>query len=154
VVFRIHKLSHQQSTDEDKSNRHSASVPNTTQGLRWIWAKIFPINDQAGKLERLCGIAHDITNRYGVMNEAGSKSRQPLILILEDSDSIAILLKGLLFKNGYAAVRSATIADAKDLFTTIKPDLIITDVHLPDGNGITFVNRLLKKRDPKQKDLP
>jgi PAS domain S-box-containing protein len=31
--------------------------------IRWIWSRAFPIKDRSGNLLRLCGIAHDITER-------------------------------------------------------------------------------------------
>ncbi len=31
--------------------------------IRWIWSRAFPIKDKNGNLVRLCGIAHDITER-------------------------------------------------------------------------------------------
>jgi PAS domain S-box-containing protein len=85
---------------------------------------------------------------------AVSGLKQPLVLILEDSDSIALILKSFLFKKGFSAVRSATIADAKDLLKTISPDLVIADVHLPDGNGITFVNWLQDPDRSKHTEVP
>jgi PAS domain S-box-containing protein len=35
-------------------------------GVRWIWSRAFPIKDEFGNVVRLCGIAHDITERKEV----------------------------------------------------------------------------------------
>jgi PAS domain S-box-containing protein len=34
--------------------------------IRWIWSRVFPIKDEYGNVVRLCGIAHDITERKEV----------------------------------------------------------------------------------------
>jgi PAS domain S-box-containing protein len=74
----------------------------------------------------------------GFSRNAGARG-DALILVLEDSDSIALILKALLAKHGYSVVRAATIAGAREMLQTIEPDVILADVHLPDGNGVDFI---------------
>lgn len=64
------------------------------------------------------------------------------LLILEDSDSIAMLLKAFLGRKGFQTKRAASVAQAKDYATSEHFDLIFADIHLPDGNGIDFINWL------------
>jgi PAS domain S-box-containing protein len=40
-------------------------------GIRWLWVRTFPIWDDEGKLARVCGITHDITDRKEVERRVG-----------------------------------------------------------------------------------
>lgn len=71
-----------------------------------------------------------------------SVNSETVVLIMEDSDSIALILKTLLSKKGYQCVRAATIKQARELAEKNKPDLVLADINLPDGNGLDFVNWL------------
>jgi DNA-binding response OmpR family regulator len=68
-----------------------------------------------------------------------------LILLMEDSDSIALILKTLITRKGYSCVRAANIAEAHTLAEAQRPDLLFADINLPDGNGLDFVNWLHEK---------
>ncbi|MBU6451182.1 MAG: PAS domain S-box protein [Cyanobacteria bacterium REEB67] len=87
-------------------------------------------------------------NKYtaGLSRNAGARG-DALILVLEDSDSIALILKALLVKNGYSVMRAATIAGAREMLLTIEPDVILADVNLPDGNGVDFIQALRQTRN-------
>jgi len=78
----------------------------------------------------------------------------PKILLLEDSESIALILTAVLTKNGYSVARAATIAQARELILELdqlhsNPAIVIADVNLPDGSGLTFVNWLQDKKTIK-----
>lgn len=66
------------------------------------------------------------------------------ILLLEDSDSIAMLLKAFLRRKGFQATRASNIAEAKAMSQKLHYDLIFADINLPDGNGVDFINWLHK----------
>jgi PAS domain S-box-containing protein len=74
--------------------------------------------------------------------EDAASDAEPIILIMEDSDSIALILKTLLSKKGYQCQRAATLKQARDMSEKRKPDLVMADINLPDGNGLDFVNWL------------
>ncbi|MFJ8461588.1 response regulator transcription factor [Lysinibacillus xylanilyticus] len=58
------------------------------------------------------------------------------ILIVEDEVDISRLLKTVLLKEGVSEVfTAATAAEGLDLFHTVKPDLVLLDIMLPDGEG-------------------
>ncbi|CAN5239127.1 hypothetical protein BH11CYA1_BH11CYA1_41000 [soil metagenome] len=69
----------------------------------------------------------------------------PLVLLMEDSDSIALILKTLITRKGYACMRAANIAEARLLAEGQRPALLFADINLPDGNGLDFVNWLHEK---------
>jgi CheY-like chemotaxis protein len=73
--------------------------------------------------------------------EEDAKKEEPaLVLLMEDSDSIALILKTLITRAGYHCVRAANIAEAHTLAEDKRPDIIFADINLPDGNGLDFVN--------------
>lgn len=50
---------------------------------------------------------------------------------------------------GYTVVATAhTAAEARDLTSTLRPDLVLMDINLPDGNGLEVFRSLLEKDDP------
>ena len=69
------------------------------------------------------------------------------ILVLEDEESVAQLLKVYLEEEGYA-VRIA--ADVRTFWSEIGrslPDLISLDILLPDGDGFILFQELLERED-------
>ena len=73
------------------------------------------------------------------------------ILIVEDDASFGVMLQTWLKKNDYDAVLATRYAQAKKEISTRDIDLILTDLRLPDGDGIllmTWVREQLKSRVP------
>jgi len=73
-------------------------------------------------------------------------SKQAKLLLIEDSDSIAMLLKAFLTRKGYLPMRAATLAQARELIKIHDFELIFADVNLPDGNGLDFINWLHREQ--------
>ncbi len=57
------------------------------------------------------------------------------ILLIEDSDAVALGLQYALDKEGYRVIRAATAADARQMAYGNDFDLILLDIRLPDGSG-------------------
>lgn len=66
------------------------------------------------------------------------------ILLIEDNLSIIKGLKYTLLKNNYKLIYKTNIKDSMVYLSTNKPDLIILDVTLPDGNGFDIYERSIK----------
>lgn len=60
------------------------------------------------------------------------------ILLLEDDANLNRGISLKLTKEGYDVRSAFTIKEAKELFNTYSPDLIISDITLPDGSGLDF----------------
>jgi putative two-component system response regulator len=70
------------------------------------------------------------------------------ILIIEDDRTSMRLLKGILTDAGFSNIKTLVrAASAQALYQEYQPDLVILDLHLPDGDGFT-VMRDLAKLDP------
>ncbi len=64
------------------------------------------------------------------------------ILLVEDNPKVSYLNKEILEEEGYFVSCAFTIADAKKLFDEDKPDIVILDVGMPDGSGLSFLDSI------------
>lgn len=74
----------------------------------------------------------------------------PSILIIEDDITFSLMLTTWLNKKGFEVKASSSVSDAKRQIENIKFDLILSDLRLPDGDGIA----LLKWIKGKDASLP
>jgi DNA-binding response OmpR family regulator len=71
---------------------------------------------------------------------SGEKGK--LILLVEDNSQIISANKRMLERAGYKALSALTLSSARVLMEERRPDLIILDILMPDGNGLDFVYEL------------
>jgi two-component system, OmpR family, response regulator RegX3 len=57
------------------------------------------------------------------------------ILLIEDEESISEPLERALGREGFDVATAATVAEGRERFRTARPDLVLLDVMLPDGDG-------------------
>lgn len=74
------------------------------------------------------------------------------ILIVEDSNTQALKLDHLLQFNGYRTTITANGREAMEFMATTLPDLVITDVVMPEVNGYELCRRI--KADPRFRKIP
>ncbi|MFM9977541.1 MAG: nitrogen regulation protein NR(I) [Sphingomonadaceae bacterium] len=72
------------------------------------------------------------------------------ILLVDDDPSIRLVVTEALRREGHEVRAAATVAEQVALLETFVPDVLVTDVILPDGNGLDLVPTILAKRP----DLP
>lgn len=72
------------------------------------------------------------------------------ILILEDDNSFGEIIKRWAEKQGYVVFLTGVVKQAKEIFLKHPVDLILTDLRLPDGDGIMFLSWVHGKKP----DLP
>lgn len=63
----------------------------------------------------------------------------PKILIIEDDTAFCQMLQKFLTKNGFAVSISYSIKEAEELLAKSTFDIILSDVRLPKGNGVTLL---------------
>jgi len=62
------------------------------------------------------------------------------ILVVEDDPTLCAVVCELVEREGYREVRGVgTVAEASSCFATWRPDLLLLDVMLPDGNGFDLL---------------
>lgn len=64
------------------------------------------------------------------------------IMIVEDDDKIASILKEYIEKYGYQVVRNENFSDIKNEFITNQPDLILLDINLPQFDGFYWCRQI------------
>ena len=77
---------------------------------------------------------------------------QPSILVVEDEDDIAELLRFGLQRAGFAVTVAPDLAQARAIVKKVLPDVVILDWMLPDGEGVAWLAQL--RADERSKFLP
>ncbi|HEX8628153.1 MAG TPA: response regulator [Catenuloplanes sp.] len=67
-------------------------------------------------------------------------SQSPRVLVVEDDDDLAAVLTAMLGRHGVQVDRAATEADAIASTRHTRPDVIVLDLGLPDGDGFGLVD--------------
>lgn len=70
----------------------------------------------------------------------------PSILIIEDDITFSLMLTTWLGKKGFEVTTSSSVSDAKSRIENNLFDLILSDLRLPDGDGIDLL-KWMKKKD-------
>jgi two-component system response regulator RegX3 len=65
-----------------------------------------------------------------------------VILVVEDEESYQDALNVGLTVEGFVVVGATNIAQARELMSSAKPDIVLLDVMLPDGSGIDYCREL------------
>jgi DNA-binding response OmpR family regulator len=66
----------------------------------------------------------------------------PKILLAEDDPTMLSLLKTLLRLEGFDSTPLGDTEDVLDAARREKPDIVLLDVNLPQGNGLDFLRRI------------
>ncbi len=72
------------------------------------------------------------------------QSRIKKILIVDDETSIRNLLSKILSSSNYEAVTASNGREGLELYKKENPDLVITDIVMPDMEGIELIRHLRK----------
>lgn len=89
-------------------------------------------------------------NERIVNPELSSKLSVPMILIVDDESDILELLELTLARMGMEVARAMNINDAKHMLALHHFDLCLTDMRLPDGEGLELVQHIVNS----SADLP
>jgi CheY-like chemotaxis protein len=75
-----------------------------------------------------------------------------LILIVEDDAGTQLLIETLLKTDGYEVEAAGSVTVARQRLMDVTPDLILMDIELPDGDGLTLTAWI--KRNGRTKSIP
>ena len=69
------------------------------------------------------------------------------ILIVEDQDDSANMLMILLTREGYTTICAQDGRQGYELAMKEKPDLVLTDIEMPDVDGVELIRMLRQEKD-------
>ncbi len=75
-----------------------------------------------------------------------NQERIKKILVVDDESSITDLVYSILTEKGYEVTTAKDGKEGLKVFESVKPDLVITDIVMPDMEGIEFMRSLVKMR--------
>ncbi len=75
-----------------------------------------------------------------------------LVLVVDDELSARLLMRAALEEGGFDVAEAGTVQQAFMLFEACRPDLVMLDVMLPDGDGVELCARL--RALPAGRDVP
>ncbi len=70
------------------------------------------------------------------------------IMIVDDHEDVRTFIKEMLSKNGHNVMTAKNGKEAIDRLVTYKVDLIITDIVMPEIEGVEFILRLRQSNVP------
>lgn len=70
------------------------------------------------------------------------------VLIVEDDASFGVMLRNWFRKNGEEATLCGKVSDAQNVLEKNSFDLVLTDLRLPDGDGIDLLTWIQKQKNP------
>ncbi len=77
---------------------------------------------------------------------------RPTVLLIDDNAAVSEIVGTLLARNGYDVVALDTVAGAPGALEEHQIDVIVSDVRLPDQDGLSLVRRI--RGDPASADIP
>lgn len=76
----------------------------------------------------------------------------PTILIIDDDQTFRSIMREILERAGYRIFTAAGVADAYETLLEMQPDLILTDIMMPEIDGLTLVRFL--RSNPRWEAIP
>ncbi len=67
---------------------------------------------------------------------------KPNILVIDDDKRFCETITSLVARMGYTCTTSYTLAEGLSTLHSETVDLVFLDVHLPDGNGLEYIDRI------------
>ena len=86
------------------------------------------------------------------MTQDSNAVRQPSVLVVDDHDDTRQISLIVLGSQGFRAVAAANGDAAFRCACDEQPDVIVTDLAMPEGDGWELIERL--SSDPRTKDIP
>lgn len=74
------------------------------------------------------------------------------VLIIEDDPAVMTLTRDLLLKEKYLVQTATSLREARSSLQKSRPDLVVLDLGLPDGDGLSFCRDL--KSNPTTHEIP
>lgn len=73
-----------------------------------------------------------------------TQSEKPSALIIDDDPDMLEIVTAIIEDQGFAIEQVASVAEAHNYLKNPKYDLLVTDLHLPDGDGLEIIEQARK----------
>jgi CheY-like chemotaxis protein len=87
-----------------------------------------------------------------LLSALSDDGRQPTVLVVEDDDDLASVLVTMFERQGLAVMRAASESEAVSHVRQARPDVLVLDLYLLDGDGFGVVDQL--RRDGRLGEVP
>ena len=84
---------------------------------------------------------------YAVTPRLCVPSLAPCVLVVEDDATARTAMLRMLALAGYRTLAAATLASAYE-HLPFQPDILLTDLTLPDGTGVSLIRRIRERGEP------
>ena len=71
---------------------------------------------------------------------------RPSVLVIDDDPGLAEVIELLLSREGYEPLHAGTVRDGLARVAGAAPDVVLTDLKLPDGTGLDVIRQVRKER--------
>lgn len=75
-----------------------------------------------------------------------ARSRQPLVLVVDDMRSVRETVCRILEEGGFRTEQAHSAQEALKLLKPSSHDLVVTDLKMPGGDGISLIEEMKKRR--------
>jgi signal transduction histidine kinase len=65
-------------------------------------------------------------------------------LVVDDDDAARFAHASMLRRDGHTVFEAGRLKDAEQMLVDFRPDVVLLDINLPDGNGLEFCRRIKK----------
>jgi CheY-like chemotaxis protein len=69
------------------------------------------------------------------------------VLVVDDNEHVLMIASRLLARAGHEVATATSVSDARIAFRTFEPDLVITDMQMPGGNGDELIRWVRTQND-------
>lgn len=81
-----------------------------------------------------------------------SSKKQAVVLFVDNTQTNIDLVRSILEPSGFEVATAMSVREGLDLARRVKPDLILSDVHMPGDDGYSFMRML--QSDPLLRPIP
>jgi len=75
------------------------------------------------------------------------------ILLVDDDNQLRVFLSAALVRKGYRVIEATSGAEALEMARRHLPDLILSDIHMPGGDGATLLQNIRGEPDLRSKQV-
>ena len=120
-----------------RRDKPSVAKPETPYGGRLGYRSMEDLFSIGSRVSLFCSVK-------GAMIGFKKRLKERVILVIEDDEDFSESLCKMLARRGYGVARAATGRDGLDQFKERPADLVITDILLPDCDGLHVILDLKK----------